>query len=305
MRIASLDLGSNTFLMLIADFESGKLKKILREEIRTTRLGQGVHAERKFHPDALKRAEECFADYSKIITEYKPDKVVAMATSAARDVTNGQALFELGSKYNIPIQIIPGSKEARISFEGSTFEHKDDNGLLVVDVGGGSTEVVGKSSDGELVGKSLDLGSVRLTEMFITEHPVSRKELQALENYCDEVISQHKTELLSGPIKKLVAVAGTPVTISLLIQEKTYKHELVHAYEFPATKLRELRDTMASMSVDERKAMTGMEPKRADVIVAGSTILLKTAEAFGIETILVSNHGVRYGIAHMAARGEI
>ena len=297
MRIASLDLGSNTFLMLIADFQDGKFQSVVRDELTTTRLGQGVHANRKFHPEALERADECFSRYAKIIEEVKPDKVIAMATSAARDVSNGEDLFKLGEKYGIPIRIIPGEKEAQISFEGSTFEHKEDKGLAVIDVGGGSTEVIAKDSTGKLVGKSLDIGSVRLTELF-------GEDIEKLEDYCDKIISECRDELIQEPIKKLVAVAGTPVTISLIIQESDYIHEKVHGYEFSLEQLRELRSKLAEMPLEKRKAIKGMDPKRADVIVAGTTILLKTAQALAAENILVSNHGVRYGIAHLAARGE-
>ena len=297
MRVASLDLGSNTFLLLIADFENNKLKTVVRDELTTTRLGQGVHANRKFHPEALARAEECFSRYSKVIEETQPEKIIAMATSAARDVSNGEELFKLGEKYNIPIQIIPGDKEAQISFEGSTFEHEDDIGLAVIDVGGGSTEVIAKSWAGELVGKSLDIGSVRLTELF-------GEDIEKLEDYCDEVIAKNRSELIQEPVQKIVAVAGTPVTISLIIQEADYSHDKVHNYEFSLDQLRDLRTKLADMPLEVRKSIPGMDPKRADVIVAGTTILLKTAQALGSDAISVSDHGVRYGIAHMLARGE-
>lgn len=303
-RIASLDLGSNTFLLLVADFEGAKLKEVVREELRVTRLGQGVHENRAFHKEALHRAEECFKEYSEILSYLKPDKLVAMATSAARDVKNGEELFRLGEKYGIKIQVIPGAKEAQISFEGSTFEWPDARGLAVVDVGGGSTEIVGLNEQSELKGHSLNIGSVRLTEMFVETHPVSESNIRSMEKYCFEQIEAHRNSMPEKGLKDLVAVAGTPTTLAAVIQSVTYSAEKVHGYRINLEELEKWRDDLAKMDLESRKKLIGMDPRRADVIVAGTTILLCVAKALGQQSLFVSDKGVRYGIAHMAARGE-
>ncbi|MEK6554038.1 MAG: Ppx/GppA family phosphatase, partial [Bdellovibrionota bacterium] len=143
MRIAALDLGSNTSLLLVVDIEKGRIQNIVHDELNVTRMGQGVHQNRKLHPEALERIDKCFEEYAKTIRDSKVDHVLAMATSAARDVTNAEELFKIGRKHGIEIEIIPGAKEAEITFKGSTFEEAETKGLCVIDVGGGSTEIIG------------------------------------------------------------------------------------------------------------------------------------------------------------------
>src|SRR5262249_6939279 len=142
MRVAALDLGSNTSLLLIAQMEGARLVRVLHDETTITKMGQGVHANRRFHPEALARLDACFASYAKTIRELKCDKVVAVATSAARDVSNGHELLDLGKKHGIPIHIISGDKEAQLTFKGALCDRESTIGIAVVDVGGGSTEII-------------------------------------------------------------------------------------------------------------------------------------------------------------------
>lgn len=306
MKVAALDLGSNTFLMLIAEVEHGKVNKVFNDELRVTRLGQGVHANRALHPDALLRAEECFRDYAEILKHSKPQKILAMATSAARDVSNGQKLFDLGQKYGIPIRIIPGNLEAQITFEGATFDVENASGVCVVDVGGGSTEVIAKSAEGKLVGQSVDIGSVRLTEMFVTSHPVLKKEREELYQYAYSQIKNSQVKNLKGLAKKVIAVAGTPTTLAAVVQEKSYSDGLVHGYVLSKKDLLHWEEKLANMPLAERKALAGMDPLRADVIIAGINILLACLDFLGLKELTVSTRGVRYGVALMAEKeGDI
>lgn len=297
MKVAALDLGSNTFLLLVADVAGGKVTQVYRDEIRVTRLGQEVHKNRRFHPDALVRAEECLSQYAEIIKTEKVDKVIAMATSAARDVSNGQELFAIGKKYGIPIEIIPGSREAEITFRGSTFDEANATGLAVIDVGGGSTEVIGQITAGEITGASVDLGSVRLTELFVKSHPVSQGDLADLEKYVAEKFAEAKKSFPIRQVKDVLAVAGTPTTLAAVIQGKPYSQEVVQGFRIQVTTMREWLKKLASMTVAERQALPGMDPKRADVIVAGLVILIYATEMLGLDSIKVSDRGVRYGVA--------
>lgn len=297
MKVAALDLGSNTFLLLVAEVQGGRITKVYRDELQVTRLGQGVNANRAFHPEALQRVEECFQEYSRIIKEEKPEKVLAMATSAARDVGNAEQLFDLGKKYGIPIEIIPGSKEAEITFYGACSERSDIENCAVIDVGGGSTEVVYLDPQKNVAGKSLDVGSVRLTEMFVSGHPVPADEVQKVSEYVRGKIHEAGFESTISHVQNLVCVAGTPTTLAAVIQKADYSPDRVHGYRISLEELRAWRDHLAAMDLESRKALTGMDPKRADVIVAGATILLETAKIFNTEQIIVSDRGVRYGIA--------
>jgi len=301
MKVAALDLGSNTFLLLVAEVDNKKITKVYRDEIRVTKLGQGVHQNKKFHPDALLRAEECLREYSEIISIEKPDRVLAMATSAARDVANGDKLFDIGKKYGIPIQIIPGNLEAQITFSGATYDLPAANGIAVIDVGGGSTEVIAQSPDGSLAGVSVDVGSVRLTEMFVTEHPINPEEIENTFNYSRQKFSEARGQLPKIKINEVLAVAGTPTTLAAVLQKKPYSDELVHGFKMTVEDLKTSMYDLAKMELEARKNLVGMDPKRADVIVAGIAILISALDALKIEQLTVSTRGVRYGVALYAA----
>jgi exopolyphosphatase / guanosine-5'-triphosphate,3'-diphosphate pyrophosphatase len=302
VKVAALDLGSNTFLLLVCEVEQGKITKIYQDEIQVTKLGQGVHANKKFHPEALLRAESCLSDYAKLIAIEKPDKVLAMATSAARDVSNGEALFKIGEKYNIPIRIIPGHLEAQITYEGATYDLKSRKGVCAVDVGGGSTEVIALGDDGLAQGVSIDVGSVRLTEMFVTAHPIATSEIESLLKYIDEKFYEAKSQLPRAAIVEVIGVAGTPTTLAAVMQRKPYSDEIVHGYKITLAQLEEWMFKLAALDLESRKSLVGMDPQRADVIVAGIAILVSTLRALNKNELTVSTRGVRYGVALMAAR---
>jgi exopolyphosphatase/guanosine-5'-triphosphate,3'-diphosphate pyrophosphatase len=301
MKVAALDLGSNTFLLLVAEVMKNRVTKIYRDESQVTKLGQGVHANRSFHPEALARAESCFRDYSEIIKQEKPERILAMATSAARDVTNGDELFRLGKKYDIPIEIIPGHLEAQITYQGATFDLPDTSGVAVIDVGGGSTEVIARSAQGQPEGVSVDVGSVRLTEMFVTKHPISVAEVDKIIKYTEQKFSEAKALLPKAKIKQVLGVAGTPTTLAAVLQKTAYSDDKVHGYTITTEQLQEQIHYQASLPLSEREALVGMDPKRADVIVAGMCILLCGLRSLGMSQLTVSTRGVRYGVAiHLA-----
>jgi exopolyphosphatase/guanosine-5'-triphosphate,3'-diphosphate pyrophosphatase len=301
VKVAALDLGSNTFLLLVADVANGNIGKIYRDEIQVTKLGQGVHANKKFHPDALLRAEECLKEYGEMIREERPDRILAMATSAARDVSNGQELFKMGERYGIPIRIIPGHLEAKITFDGATYDLSDKSGIAIVDVGGGSTEVIAQGKESVPQGVSVDVGSVRLTEMFVTGHPVKPKEVEDLLNYAAQKFTEAKSQMPKAKIKEVVAVAGTPTTLAAVMQKQPYRDDLVHGFKITVQQLEEWLYKLAKMDLNTRKNLPGMDPLRADVIVAGMAILLSSLRALNMKELKTSTRGVRYGVALFAA----
>lgn len=293
MRIAALDLGSNTSLLLIADVAGDRIARVLHDETRVNKMGQGVHAERRFHPEALKRLDECFADYAATIKKSGVDKVAAVATSAARDVSNGQALLDLGHRHGIPIHIISGEFEARLTFKGAICD-RPRAGVAVIDVGGGSTELI-REIDGKPRGVSVDVGSVRLSEAFVTKHPVAKAELDEIHDYSREAFA--RAHLPKGGFNELVAVAGTPTTLAALEQKTPFDERKVHGFTLTRAMIENWIDKLSGMTVEERERLAGMQPKRADVIVAGAIILLEGMQALGQERMTVSTRGVRYGVA--------
>lgn len=299
MKVAALDLGSNTSLLLIAEVVDGKIMKVIRDELRVTRMGQGVHQNKAFHPEALERVRSCFKEYAQFIKQEKVEHVVAMATSAARDVTNAEELFKIGNDVGIPIEIIPGSQEADITFRGSTFEEENLKGLAVIDVGGGSTEIIGESPDGKIEGVSVNLGSVRLTEIFVKEHPIAPAAMAEMQKYIDAQIEEAIAQFPKS-VREVLAVAGTPTTLAAVIQEKPYSHDVVHGFRISLAQLEYWRNRLAKLTVDERRALSGMDQKRADVIVAGISILASVTKALGANCLRVSDRGVRFGVALVA-----
>ena len=295
MRIASLDLGSNTFLLLIADVnEKGELK-VIEDHVEITRLAQLVDQTGEFHKDALERAENCFKKFKTIIDENNVDKVVASATSAARDAKNKDVFFALGDKYQIPITIIEGQKEAELTFKGSTFD-ETERAVAVIDVGGGSTEVIGNVNN-NIVGKSIDVGSVRLTERFVTAHPISEKELNDLSLYVKQQLQENTKLLPKENVKKVIAVAGTPTMLACLMQEIDFDENKVHRFNISLDQLKQWQIKLAQLNIEQRQQIKGMQAKRADVIVAGLTILYETLAFLGADQLMVSTKGVRYGLA--------
>lgn len=304
MKVAALDLGSNTFLLLVCEVEQGVITKIYQDEIQVTKLGQGVHATRRLQPEALARAEECLREFSEIINAEKPSKVLAVATSAARDAANKQALFNIGEKYGIAIQIIPGELEAQITFDGATYDFTDRRGIGVIDVGGGSTEILALGPDGQAQGTSVNVGSVRLTEMFVTGHPIKKNEIKQLKEYADEKFNEAKKLLPKVKLHKVIGVAGTPTTLAAVMQKAPYSDEQVHNYTITVSQLEEWIDRLAAMDLPTRKALVGMDPLRADVIIAGMIILQSALNILKMPQLAVSIRGVRYGAALYAAKSK-
>lgn len=296
MRVAALDLGSNTSLLLVAEVTGGIVAKVLHDETRITRMGQGVHASGRLHAEALVRLEDCFRDFQETISKFNCEKVIAVATSAARDVSNGDLLLQLGQKYGIPIHIISGDQEANLTFRGAICDRPGESGnaIAVIDVGGGSTEVI-TGQDGQAKGVSVDIGSVRLTELFISAHPVSRSAQDATREYAAQAFS--KAALPRAAIREVIAVAGTPTTLAAVDQQREFSEQHVNGYRLSRTRIEEWIKKMADMTVEERERLPGMQPKRADVIVAGGIILSEALAALGKTEITVSTRGVRYGVA--------
>ena len=303
MRVAALDLGTNTFLCLIAEISDtggARTLKIIQDESRVVRLGEKVHEKRAFVPAALARAETCLKEFAAIIHKNNVDKVVATATSAARDAKNGHELIALGKALGIPIYIIEGEKEARLSFDGavSGLAEKDPQALktkniLVVDVGGGSTEMIFSHPGSKLKSTSFDVGCVRLTEMFLKSDPVAPNELAALDAYAKKTMAPY------GRVEPdvIVAVAGTPTTLACVDQKIDFNESKVEGFILTREKLQELSKELGAMPLEKRKTVKGLDPLRADVIIAGCSLLTAALNCTNKNQMRVSTRGVRFGVA--------
>lgn len=296
MKVAALDFGSNTFLLLICEIEGGQIKKVLVDETEVVRLGQGVDINKRFHPEALRRAQECLGRYSKIIKSEKPEKVLAVATSAARDAQNKNEFLDLVKGFEIPLKIIGGQEEALLTYNGSVFDQDKSRSYAVIDVGGGSTEIVGKVEEG-VRGWSVDVGSVRLTERLLPEHPLRPGDLENIRRVAQDEFKKVRDKIPEGRELEIIAVAGTPVALAQVELGIEFDEEQLHGFELTLQMITGWVEKLARLSVEERLKIKGMPAKRADVLVAGSSILEAALLALEKDKLKVSTKGVRYGVA--------
>lgn len=296
MKVAALDLGSNTFLCLIVDVENNQIKNIYSDDVEIVRLGQDLAKNKLFHPEALVRAEACLKRFKQIIDFHKPEKILAMATSAARDSKNAEELFKIAQKFKIPLEIIPGEKEAEITFLGALSGHEDkDKKRLIVDIGRGSTEFIYGENLKIKYAESFDIGCVRLTEKFIKNQPTPPEQVDAAKNSILECLLKVKTQLVQTPPEEILAVAGTPTAL-VAAEIGGFDKNRIDGYLLTRTNLQAWVQKLSQSSIDE-KINLGIEKGRADVILIGAITLLEVLKLFKKDQIIVSTRGVRYGVA--------
>jgi len=294
VRVAAIDMGSNAFMCLVADVRGGKELKVVADYERVTRLGEGVAQTGQLIPQALERAKACLQDYLKEVAKHKAEKIVAVSTSAARDAQNSAELVKLGAELGIPIHIIDGNREANLSFEGTLSDLPEEikKKILVVDVGGGSTEFI-ESRSGRKRTVSFNIGTLKLTEMFVKRQPVDGPSLKALQEHTLKTVSSF------GAVgaENLVLVAGTPVALYCL--KEGIKHDFwsAHGKEMTLNDVETGLEKLSKMTVQEISQINGLDPRRADMIVAGCVILEQTMKHAKLDRFRISVRGLRYGVA--------
>lgn len=300
MLRAGIDIGTNTILLLIAEVQDGRVVRVLEDHVRVVRLGQAVDKNRAFHPDALDRARKCFAEYAAILDRYPRIDVQAVATSGSRDAKNsGEFFAEIENKYRIPVRVISGEEEALLSFQGAlSGESSPAGSMAVLDIGGGSTEIVGqsRSSEKELFRYSFDMGCVRLTERFLPSDPPVGSQIQELESFVKSELNKQAGLLQGVSEKELVGVAGTATYLaSSALGLSKFDPEKVHGAVLSLENIETLVQKFSQLKAEERLGIGGMDKGRADVIVAGALILKHVLKAAGLEKLRVSTRGLRYG----------
>jgi exopolyphosphatase/guanosine-5'-triphosphate,3'-diphosphate pyrophosphatase len=296
MLKASIDLGTNTCLMLMAEVESGYVKKVLGDYARIIRLGEGVDKTRYLQPDAMERTLTCLDEYRETISKagIQPGDVICVATSQARDAENGGEFFaRVEAELGFGFTVVSGEDEARLSFKGSLLQNMDASSYAVVDIGGGSTEIV--TSKG---GRSVDLGSVRFTERYMKSDPVIDDEFNICLNEID-----NKLEGLVGwrgaipSDMQMLAVAGTATTLaSWHLKLSEFDAAEIEKVQLTSGNLLRMVKDLKRMPVAERRDQVGIDPKRADVLLAGAMIMWRIMEKLKFQTCNISSRGLRYGV---------
>ncbi|MBI5376891.1 MAG: Ppx/GppA family phosphatase [Candidatus Schekmanbacteria bacterium] len=296
---ASIDIGTNSVLLLvISSKEEGNNFEILAEDARITRIGEGVSDSSFLKYDAMKRTINVLQEYKKIATELGASVVKVVATSAVRDAKNSSEFIALAKQsVNIDVEIISGDREAELVYESAITSAKSFhiNRMLVVDIGGGSTEfIVGKESKIEKV-RSLQCGSVRMTEECLRDDPPTPFEMKLLR----KIVQRKLSEIIPSEWEAecCIGVAGTVTTVAqIMLGIMHYKRSLIEGYKIEIQRLEELIDKLSMLKIEERKKITGLHPDRADVILAGAVILQEIMNHFNYSFVITSTMGLRYGL---------
>jgi exopolyphosphatase / guanosine-5'-triphosphate,3'-diphosphate pyrophosphatase len=279
VRVAAVDLGTNTTRLLVADVDGGRVDDVHRET-RITRLGEGVDARKRLLPVPIARVRNVLADYRRTLESLGAERTLAVATSAVRDAENGEAfLGEIEWSYGFATRLLDGDEEARLTCRGV----EPVPGTLVLDIGGGSTELVLDDFH-----TSLPMGAVRFTERYGEDAGRCIMEARAL--------------LPDLSPARAVGVAGTVTTLAALdLRLAAYDRERVHGHVLGRAAARAQLEQLAALTVDERRALPAMESERAPVIVAGAAILVGVLDAYELDAIAVSERDLLDGAALAAA----
>jgi exopolyphosphatase / guanosine-5'-triphosphate,3'-diphosphate pyrophosphatase len=300
-RVAAIDCGTNSIRLLIAEPDGAGGLKDLERRLEVVRLGQGVDATGEFHPDALRRTFAAVDEYAELIKEAEVpvENVHFVATSATRDVKNREALFAgIMERLGVLPDVISGETEARLSFNGALSRvTPEGEPVLVMDIGGGSTELITGSVAGDLHSAvSLDVGSVRVTERFLKKNPVADVDLARAAAYVDDLLAGSAVDF--GSIGTWIGVAGTVTTLAgVYLGLEHYDRERVHGAVIPLPSVEELLHQLAAMTVDQIRALPSMHPGRADVITGGALIEARVAARLTVEYLIVSESDILDGIA--------
>ena len=270
MRVAAVDLGTNTTRLLVADVVDGRVEAVERRE-QITSLGEGVDARRRLLPLPIARVRNALGEYRRRIDELGAERVLCVATSAVRDAENGEAfLGEIEWSYGFTTRLLSGEEEARLTFAGATLGRDDLDGVMVVDIGGGSTELV--LSDSAV---SMDVGSVRLTEQFGEDRAAMAETVRAA------LPDLHPT--------RAIGVAGTIMSLAALdLDLARHQESEADGHSLGAAKVATQVDELAALSPGKREGLEPLNPKRAPFILAGAVILDEILRRYELDELEAS-----------------
>jgi len=301
---ASVDLGTNTCLLLIAEWDpvKGEVRRVVSDSAQVVRLGRGVDLSRRLEAEAMDRTLRCLSGYSEKVRSQGmvPAQAICVATSQARDASNGAEFFErVARETGFVFRVISGDEEAQMTFRGGLLPGMDPSKSVVIDIGGGSTELMSMNG-----GKSADLGSVRFHERYLKSDPVTDAEFWACQDEIDRLIDHDFSEWRErwgraaglGELA-LVGVAGTATTLaSWHLGLAEFDAAAIDGASLTRGDIHRMVEELKWRTVAERQEQQGIEPGRADVLLAGSLILWRVMERIGFPELRVSTRGLRFGI---------
>jgi len=297
MKLAALDVGTNTVLMLVAECGADGAVTALADFARITRLGRGVDANHRLDPDAAALTVYTIAEFADRARALGAVKILSAATAAVRDAADGAAfLAQVKDRTGVVLEVISGETEAQLSWlavrKGLRLDLADR--VLVIDIGGGSTDLIRAQPGRKLEVTSLQLGSVRLTERLVHHDPPIAREAADVRMAVDEALRALEWDFRPNT---LVGIAGTVTTVCALeLGLEKYDPAIVHGHRLSHSAVLEAVTRLAAVALEERKKLPGIEPARADVIFAGAAILERVMAHFELDHVIVSDQGVRWGL---------
>ena len=299
MKIASIDIGTNTILLLIAEVDWNGIQKVLHDEQVIARLGKGVDADRIINNETFLRVENFLKRYKNTCNDFAVERIIATGTSALRDAKNQEEFCGYMKKnIGMTIEVISGSEEAQWTYRGgiSEFTGRADT-FSVIDIGGGSTEIIIGNSSTVISKTSINIGSVRLTERILKASPPTHSAIIEAHEY---ILSQIPKEVV-GKIASTFAigVAGTVTTLAALHQQlPRYIPEKISGYKLQYKDVCAMFDLLKEKSIEQIKTFPQISHGRADIIVAGILILMTFMETARLSHLVVSDRGLRYGMLY-------
>jgi exopolyphosphatase/guanosine-5'-triphosphate,3'-diphosphate pyrophosphatase len=308
VKIAIIDIGTNTSRLFIAEVED---ERLVREELRlshVTRLGAGVDASLSLSDEALEREHVVLGDYAEKARDAGAERTVAIMTSAVRDAANGADFAaDAARRYWWETAILTGEEEAAITYRGATDELGPDNAerILVADIGGGSTELVLGHGIRAEFHVSTQAGVVRQSDRHISSDPPTDAERAALRADVEATLDRAVPEELRSGVQRTLAVAGTPTSLAAIdMRLEPYDRERIHGYRLTRERVGELYEELREMPLDLRRAIRGLHPDRAAVIIPGVMILIAVMDLFGLDAVEASEHDILRGAALHYAAGQ-
>ncbi|MGL5348852.1 MAG: Ppx/GppA phosphatase family protein [Peptostreptococcaceae bacterium] len=291
MKIGTIDIGTNSMRLLIANYIDGKLEN-RKKYVNTTRIGQGVDQDGYIIEEAMKRNLDALEEFANICKTEKCVSVYCMGTSALRDSKNGKEFVEQAKvRTGIDVDIISGKEESNLGFRGVMEGLEDNTNILVIDIGGGSTEFIVGDRQGIKFSKSENVGALRMTEKFLKMEPINEVEFENMSKFIYDEIKDTLDYVKSINIEKIVGIGGTITSLSAMNQKlEVYSMEKIHNSEITVEEIKEILQNLKQMTLNDKKTIKGLQAKRADIITAGVEILKIIIENLEIEKIIVSEY---------------
>ncbi len=297
LKVATVDIGTNSTRLLIAEVEDGNLKTLLKRGV-VTRLGKGILRTGRLSEESIRRTVEVLKEFRDTIASYGVERVYAVTTEAARLASNADEFLEKVRELGFNIRVLSSRDEAEIVFRANLLHFEPEGKAMTVDLGGGSTEIVYGDMNSIDYLESLKFGVVFLYEEFIRSDPPLPSELKGIEEFIDEQLKKVKEKINLSSNFSVYAVGGTITSVVAMEEEmKVYDPNRVHGYRLKEEVIDRWYRKLSSMPIEERRKVVGLEPNRADVIIPGLAFFSRFCKAFGVKEITVSEIGLLYGLA--------